>query len=107
MTFPFDIAPLPGGNGLALTGDLDLSTAPQLGEALAELRHGPMCLDLSELTHIDSSGINVLLSVAAQDDRAPLVILNPPRWVDPLFKLVGIDGHPHIEVQRDEARSAG
>jgi anti-anti-sigma factor len=106
MLSPFEMVPLPGGNGLALKGDLDLATASQLADALNELGRGQMCLDLSELTHIDSTGINALLSFAAQDDRRQLVIVDPPRWIEPVFKLVGIDLHPQIEVQRQEERKA-
>lgn len=71
-----------GANAIALTGELDLETAPQLAEEV-ELAVwstvGAFVLDLSGLTFLDSSGLHALLrarAYLAREDRA-LVLVCP------------------------------
>jgi anti-sigma B factor antagonist len=71
-----------GANALALTGELDMETAPQLGEEV-ELAVwstvGAFVLDLSGLTFLDSSGLHALLrarAYLAREDRS-LVLVCP------------------------------
>ena len=55
---------------LALAGELDLAAAPDLESRLRQLKdeRQAVCLDLSALEFVDSSGIRVLLR-AVQDAR--------------------------------------
>ena len=48
---------------LHLTGDLDIASVPSLDERLAQARAGDLsvCLDLSELDFIDSTGLHALI----------------------------------------------
>lgn len=48
---------------LALTGELDMLSAPALEHRLAGLRvlRTPVCLDLSQLRFIDSTGLHLLV----------------------------------------------
>lgn len=71
-----------GANAIALTGELDLETAPQLGEEV-ELAVwstvGAFVLDLTGVTFLDSSGLHALLrarAYLAREDR-PLVLVCP------------------------------
>lgn len=81
---------------LRLTGELDLGSAPALGDRLAQLRaqKRPVRLDLSELRFIDSSGIHLLLGAFrdAGEDGWHLgidsVLSAPVRRV---FQLAGLD----------------
>lgn len=84
------------GNAIHLVGELDMSTADELDAAL---RTAPddeeLTLDLTELTFIDSSGIQVLLRyVASRDGRAgdgTLVLVGAAPNVRRALEIVGID----------------
>jgi anti-sigma B factor antagonist len=67
---------------LAVSGELDLHTAPQLCarvEATFRGRHARVLLDLSELAFCDSTGLRALLGVAreAQVHGLPLGVVAP------------------------------
>jgi anti-sigma B factor antagonist len=58
---------------IALSGEIDLATAPRLDAAIREVESGgstALVVDMSELTFLDSSGLRVLLqaSVRARQD---------------------------------------
>ena len=72
-----------GASAIAVAGELDLETAPQLSEEV-ELAVwgtvGAFVLDLSGVTFLDSSGLHALLrarAFLAREDR-PLVLVCPP-----------------------------
>ena len=84
---------------VALSGELDLATAPQLRSCLAPLvtaRTAPdeLVLDLSALTFLDASGISALLTVqralAARGGR--LALRSPSRLVRRVVKVLDLDG---------------
>ncbi len=56
---------------LALQGELDMGTAPELEARLAALSEArsPAKLDLSGLTFVDSTGLRVLLGAVRDADR--------------------------------------
>jgi anti-sigma B factor antagonist len=68
---------------VALTGDLDLSTAKQAEEAIieAEQKRPPvLLLDLRGLTFMDSTGLRVVVSAdkrAKRDGRRTVVVQGP------------------------------
>jgi anti-anti-sigma factor len=98
-----EISPLDGGAGLKLTGELDLATARQLDEALllAVSTVGELRLDLSELTFMDSSGMNTIIAHArSRNGAGPLVLVDPTEPVGRAFELMCLDQHPGIEVRR-------
>ena len=71
-----------GAHAIAVAGELDMETAPQLGEEV-ELAVwdtvGAFVLDLSEVTFLDSSGLHALLrarAYLAREDRS-LVLVCP------------------------------
>jgi anti-sigma B factor antagonist len=96
-----------GKTVVALRGELDASTAPQLFEVFARLSRSGVSrveLDLSQLGSMDSSGLSV---VVAEHKRAKhhgggLVILSPNRRVIRLFQLSGLMSylvvHPKMSV---------
>ena len=62
-----------------LHGELDLATAPELTEAVAaalDSRPRALAVALSELTFVDSTGLNVLVAAhrRAQDDGCTFVV---------------------------------
>jgi anti-sigma B factor antagonist len=98
-----EISPHVDGVGIKLIGEVDLATAPQLREALAELGTSEAVLDLSELTFMDSSGLGVLLTFAgSRNGHGPIVLLDPPSWIDRLFAIVELEQHPNIELRRSD-----
>jgi anti-sigma B factor antagonist len=65
-----------GCSRLTLRGELDLGTAPQLEQALADA-NGEVLLDLRGLTFMDSTGVRLLLE-ASEQRVGRLRILPPP-----------------------------
>jgi anti-sigma B factor antagonist len=84
---------------LIVHGDIDLSTAPRLAEALST--RGPnLDLDLGDCTFMDSSGISVL--VHARSSEVPgLRITHVSAIVRRVLTLCGL-----AEILIDEDRSA-
>lgn len=80
---------------LALSGELDVATSPELDQALrdAQLRARIVTLDLRDLTFMECSGLSVVLTAAtrarASGDR--LRVVRGPASVERLFLLVGAD----------------
>jgi len=101
-----DISPLAGPvPGWRISGELDLSTGPELESAIRSAETTPVVLDMSGVSFMDSSGLRVILSMATSlDGHGPSIILrNPTR---PVRRVLGIsvpDGFPGLEVQFDGA----
>jgi anti-sigma B factor antagonist len=104
-------AALAGTAGIAVRGEVDLSTAPLVEERLdAAIRDsaGPFVLDLSAVAFLDSSGVNVLLRARAllgRADRALLVVC-PDGQVRRVLALAGIDDLFMLYASREEAAGA-
>jgi anti-sigma B factor antagonist len=102
---------LAGAAGIAVRGEVDLSTGPLVEEALdAAIRGsaGSFVLDLSGVEFLDSSGVGVLLRARAllgRDDRA-LVVVCPEGQVRRVLELVGIDDLFALHGSREEAGRA-
>ena len=84
-----------GASAIAVTGELDIETAPQLSEEV-ELAVwstvGAFVLDLSGLTFLDSSGLHALLrarAFLAREDR-PLVLICPPGQARRVLDLASV-----------------
>jgi anti-sigma B factor antagonist len=83
------------GGSIRLAGELDMSTAPQLGEVLdVAVEHGGTILvDLSELTFMDSTGIGAFLRAAvALRGRGCLILHGEQDRVRRVLDLVRLDG---------------
>jgi anti-sigma B factor antagonist len=78
-----------------LSGELDLSVAPQLRSALESVvNHAekPLILNLRGLKYIDSTGIGIIISVLKIRDElnAPFIVREIPAPIKRLFDLTGI-----------------
>ncbi|WP_405977589.1 STAS domain-containing protein [Streptomyces sp. NBC_00158] len=64
-TFEIDVAMRPGGAVVTVTGDLDLATCPHLIRATdtIPLEGRMLTLELSAVTFMDSTGLNMLLGL--------------------------------------------
>jgi anti-anti-sigma factor len=65
------VTPCAGATLIAVRGDLDAATEPQLTHVLSELARtdGRLVLDLRELSFIDASGLRLLLRADAHARR--------------------------------------
>jgi anti-anti-sigma factor len=68
--FRLDVRTGPGRTVLAAAGEVDLASAGELRDALrAHLARGPVLLDLSALTFMDSSAVRTLDDVLGACER--------------------------------------
>ena len=96
MEAPFECTTtsLADGHLVTVRGEVDLETAPQLAETLAELANGTIRVDMSAVTFLDSSGLNALTAAHRHITRAGrrMIICGP---LDPIvqqvFEITGLD----------------
>ena len=91
---------------MAVSGDLDMASAPQLAAAIAkdERRQGAApVLDLSRLAFMDVAGMRVLLDAARRARRAGgrLTVFNPQPAIRRLFALTAVDRTLQIRFDGD------
>jgi anti-sigma B factor antagonist len=80
---------------IALTGELDLATAPGLEQELLRVEAtdaASIVVDLSGLTFMDSTGIRLMVAANARSraDSNRLVLLRGPHAVQRVFELTGV-----------------
>ncbi|WP_169806783.1 STAS domain-containing protein [Actinomadura macra] len=95
------IASASGSPWLRLTGDVDVSNAPDLARALraADARSpGDVHLDLSGVDFIDVAGLRAITKAArALDDRERVLVLHSVTpHLDKLVRLIGWDATPGL-----------
>lgn len=81
---------------IRVQGELDMATAPRLGQQLAsalDARPAVLALDLKELTFLDSSGIRVLIAALrrANTQATRFILRSPQPSVLRSLKLTGVD----------------
>ena len=101
-----------GMTRVALSGELDLSSAAQIEDVLKEVEAASpalMLLDLRELTFLDSTGLRVMVSAdaRARDASRRLVIVQGPEVVHRVFRITGLDDHLEIVDTPQAALEAG
>jgi anti-anti-sigma factor len=80
---------------LALSGELDVVTAPALEQCLSDVLsepHARVLVDLNDLRFVDSAGVSVLIK-AKQDAEAngrTLVLRRPTEQLHRVFSIVGL-----------------
>jgi anti-sigma B factor antagonist len=102
----FEMSPLVNGEGLRLSGELDLAAAPRLTDALLDFASakGEVHLDLTEVSFLDSSGLRVILALArSRVDNGSVVLLDPTAAIMRVLEIAGIDEHPAIEIRHASA----
>jgi anti-sigma B factor antagonist len=85
--------PSPGQVVVAVAGEIDVSTAPDLERALADAgAEKRVVLDLSECQFIDSSGLRTLLGArsAAESAGGSLVLVVSDPGLLRVFEVVGL-----------------
>lgn len=97
---------------IRVSGDLDMDGVPSLTTVLEPLMAKRVELDLANVTFIDSSGVNALLSHHERSRAAGgrLVVLQPSRAVRQILQLLGVDKllaeQPRTEDRHDPGESA-
>jgi anti-sigma B factor antagonist len=109
---PFEVGneELEGGiRALMVRGELDLNTAPELEQALAD-GGDEVLVDLSECEFIDSTGIAVIVRAWQRLDRdaggegqGRLVLCCNNHQVQRVLKITGVEASISMHDQRDEA----
>ncbi|MFL5821225.1 MAG: STAS domain-containing protein [Solirubrobacteraceae bacterium] len=95
---------------LALRGELDISSAPQVEDALARLEAGKpslLVIDLRSLQFMDSTGLRTVVSAdtRARDQGRRVAVVRGPDSVDRIFSVTRLDERLQI-VDEPEAALA-
>jgi anti-sigma B factor antagonist len=86
--FSVTTASLDGAIVVSVSGELDMTTAPQLEEALVACDgNQPVVVDVTALAFIDSSGLHVLFGERGSGKPAALVV-DPESHVARVFHIV-------------------
>ncbi|AIJ25376.1 STAS domain-containing protein [Amycolatopsis methanolica] len=100
---------------VTIAGEVDLTTAPRVREAVKDARDSvapvaltTVILDLSEVEHLDSLGLAVLVETAAECHSAEqaLALVCPTPVVTRPLEMTGLDGILTITASLEEAREA-
>ena len=96
---------------VAVRGEIDLFTAPELKSALADaIEEGRLriVVDLSETTFLDSTALGVLIGAVKRlrSREGRLTIVNTDDNIAKTFEITGLDQIFTIRGSRDEAVSA-
>ena len=91
---------------VAVVGELDCQSAPQLADALDGASAGgrPVVVDLTELHFIDSSGLHVLMSGCGNDGNGVRrILVCPPGNVARVLSIVRADKALPVYEELDAA----
>lgn len=99
------------GASVAVRGELDAYTAPQLRKVLDELLDGSVrrvVVDLEATTFIDSTGLGVLVAAArkAKSQDAELILDSPARSVYRVLQITGLTLSIPVRNAPDEENEA-
>ena len=108
MSLRLDHDAYEGIHVMAVSGELDLASAPEVRTALALAASGTdghLILDLSDVTFIDSTALGTLLRADDQlaGDGVRMVLVCPPGPVQRLLVLTRLDGRLALEPDRASA----
>jgi len=90
-----------GVRELKVDGELDLAVVDRFKEAIDAAGGGPVLVDLSGCTFLDSTGLAVVL--LARREGARVVLHSPSVPVRRILSLVGLTGEGVVFEDRDEA----
>jgi anti-sigma B factor antagonist len=96
---------------VAVAGEIDLFTAPELKSSLAEAiesGHTRIVVDLAETTFLDSTALGVLIGAVKRlrSRDGVLTIVNTDPNIAKTFEITGLDQIFAIRPTRDEAVEA-
>ena len=96
---------------LAVRGEIDLFTAPELKQVIAdaiEARRIRIIVDLTKTTFLDSTALGVLIGAVKRlrSRHGALAIVNVDENITKTFEITGLDQIFTIKPTRDEAIAA-
>ncbi|MFC4119956.1 STAS domain-containing protein [Nonomuraea zeae] len=95
MTTPLTLAASTGPDGtpvLAVTGEIDMSNAHALEEALTRSTNaGPVLVDLSAVEYLDSAGLTVLFTHASRIRLVANPLLEPVLTISGLAEVAIVE----------------
>ena len=102
MELGIKTAPKPERYTIAVTGEIDISNADHLRNAVDMAFEQPterVELDLAEVSYIDSTGIGVLVGAAtrAAEGHVAFKVANPQANVRRVLGLLGVEQQLHLE----------
>lgn len=111
VPFEVSVTNLDGGiQAIAVRGELDLSTAPDLERPLEEVLErgaGPVLVDLSECEFIDSTGIALIVRARQRlesgESERTLAVCSYNDQVRRVLDITGLDVSIPVHRTRDEA----
>jgi anti-sigma B factor antagonist len=77
---------------LTADGEIDMSNATQLGDALARAGAGPVVVDLTSVGYLDSAGLTVLFSHADHIELVAGALLTPVLTISGLSEITKVRG---------------
>jgi anti-anti-sigma factor len=91
---------LHGASTFFLAGELDVGTAPLLNETIraAVARGGPITLDLSNMTFIDSAGVHAILNAVAHLPSGCLILHGVDNTTQRILDNLGIGQAPNLHI---------
>jgi anti-sigma B factor antagonist len=103
-----DVSRVDGAHVLTARGELEMASALGLATPLTEIaggEDGPVLLDFSELTFMDSTGMSVLLNARRRLTRQgrTMAIVCPPGAVRRVFELTNMVDTLKVHGSRDAA----
>lgn len=99
------------GHVIAVQGEIDLFTAPELKQKLTDAIEGGttrIVVDLTDTTFLDSTALGVLIGAVKRlrSRDGALVIVNVDQNIAKTFEITGLDQIFTIVAQRGDAASA-
>jgi anti-sigma B factor antagonist len=86
-------------NVVAVSGEVDMATAPEFRRVLCSFHGGDVVVDLSAVTYLDSSGLNAL-TVAHQvleSRKSKLTVRGATPMTLRLLEVTALDQYLHID----------
>jgi anti-sigma B factor antagonist len=82
-----------GDHTVGVGGELDLASAPELAARLAGFESGDVTIDCSELTFLDSAGLNVLVRTSRRLTQAGgrLRLTGANEHVSGVLRITGLE----------------
>jgi anti-sigma B factor antagonist len=87
-----------GSQVLTADGEIDMSNAGQLGDALAQTGDGPVVVDLTSVGYLDSAGLTVLFAHA---DHIELVVTS---LLAPVLTICGLSEITQVRDSEPQTR---
>ena len=88
----------PGGAELVVSGEIDMACAAEFLDAVRSMcGDGPVCLRMTDVSFMDSSGLHALLTLAREN--GPVHVLSPGALVGRVIAISGVGADAGIIIE--------